>query len=35
MSKRKFRSAYRKFVGKMVDWFELAEYDEELAPQIR
>lgn len=28
MSKRKLKSAYRKFVGRMVDWFELAEYDE-------
>ena len=31
MSKRKLRSAYRKFVGKVVDWFEIAEFDEEIA----
>ena len=35
MSKRKLRSAYRQFVGKMVDWFELAEFDEEVAPSLR
>lgn len=34
MSKRKIRSAYRKFVGRMVDWFELAEYDEQAAMEL-
>lgn len=27
MSRRKFKSMYRQLVGKVVDWFEIAEYE--------
>lgn len=29
MSRRKLRSAYRKFIGRVVDWFEIAEYEDQ------
>ncbi len=28
MSRRKFRSMYRQLVGKVVDWLEIAEYED-------
>lgn len=30
MSRRKFKSMYRRLVGRAVDWFEIAEYEEKV-----
>ena len=30
MSRRKFKSMYRKLVGHVVDWFEISEYEDQV-----
>ena len=30
MSRRKFKSMYRQLVGHVVDWFEIAEYEDKV-----